>query len=616
MSKSSAYIHWCSSKPPIASHASRRTSRNAAIAHGARRGRSGSKLPSSRKRSPSGRTSRPAPDATTSACEMVGNANSECCVDPSGRTSRGAIAPAPGSAVPASSRASIAPGRSAMSAFATPTHGAVVCRATRLTAGPKPRFSCEATSRTHGKRSRTSSGEPSLEALSTTHSSQRPESTSAANDSRQRRSSSRVFQETTATLTSGASCIGRRPYRHRHILRLVRVLAVGNMYPPHHLGGYELVWRSAVEHLRTRGHDVRVVTTDFRLDSPTEPEGHDVHRELRWWWRDHAFPDRPVRERLAFERHNARVLDKHLDAFSPDVLTWWSMGGMSLTLLERVRRRALPAVAFVHDDWLDYGPRVDAWLQLFAGPRRSRVAPVAERLLRTPTHVEFDTAARYMFVSERTRERAIEAGRRPADSGIAHSGIDPAYCNPQPPRAWEWRLLYVGRIDERKGIGTVVEALANMPEASLTIVGSGDPAAEAKLRDRISELGVADRVTIEGFHTRAELPRAYAGADVVVFPVLWEEPWGLVPLESMALGRPVVATGRGGSAEYLRDGHNAVLFEAGDARSLAAAVTRLASDPGLRERLRTGGLETAPRYTETAFNEAVAREVEAVGARP
>src|SRR5439155_1520664 len=127
-----------------------------------------------------------------------------------------------------------------------------------------------------------------------------------------------------------------------HILRVVRVLAVGNMYPPHHLGGYELVWRSAMEHLRARGHEVRVLTTDFALDDPSEPEGRDVHRELRWWWRDHAFPERPFRERLAYERHNARVLGRHLDEFQPDVVTWWSMGGMSLTLIEHVRRRELP----------------------------------------------------------------------------------------------------------------------------------------------------------------------------------------------------------------------------------------------------------------------------------
>jgi glycosyltransferase involved in cell wall biosynthesis len=381
------------------------------------------------------------------------------------------------------------------------------------------------------------------------------------------------------------------------------------MYPPHHLGGYELVWRSAVRHLRSLGHEVSVLTTDFRLPDPSEPEDDDVHRELRWWWHDHAFPHYGVRERLRIERHNARVLERHLDGV--ELVTWWSMGGMSMTLLERARRRGLRALAFVHDDWLDYGPRVDAWLKLFTGPRRGRLAAPAEALLRMPTRVDYAGAARYVFVSERTRRHAIEARGPLPDTGIAHSGIDPSYVDPRPDRPWEWQLLYVGRIDERKGIATVVDALAQLPHATLTIVGEGDPAADRRLREQADRLGVTDRIRLDGFRTRAELPALYEAADVTIFPVIWEEPWGLVPLESMALGRPVIATGRGGSGEYLRDEDNALLYEAGDADALAAAVRRLAHDPGLRARLRVGGQKTAPLYTEDVFNAAVAREVEA-----
>ena len=53
------------------------------------------------------------------------------------------------------------------------------------------------------------------------------------------------------------------------------------MYPPHHLGGYELVWRAAVRHLRGRGHDVRVLTTGFRLPAPGEPEDEVVDGGLQ-----------------------------------------------------------------------------------------------------------------------------------------------------------------------------------------------------------------------------------------------------------------------------------------------------------------------------------------------
>jgi len=118
-------------------------------------------------------------------------------------------------------------------------------------------------------------------------------------------------------------------------------------------------------------------------------------------------------------------------------------------------------------------------------------------------------------------------------------------------------------------------------------------------------VGVADRVHFAGQRGRAEIVKAYGDADAVVFPVRWREPWGLVPLEAMGRGRPVVATGRGGSGEYLRDEHNCLLFEADDADSLAAALRRLATDESLRARLRGNGLDTARRHTEAVFNRAV-----------
>jgi glycosyltransferase involved in cell wall biosynthesis len=76
----------------------------------------------------------------------------------------------------------------------------------------------------------------------------------------------------------------------------------------------------------------------------------------------------------------------------------------------------------------------------------------------------------------------------------------------------------------------------------------------------------------------------------------------------------VVATGRGGSGEYLRDEENCLLVEDDDAETLATAISRLAAEPALRARLREGGLATAPLHTEQVFNEAVEHAVlEAAG---
>jgi len=308
-------------------------------------------------------------------------------------------------------------------------------------------------------------------------------------------------------------------------------------------------------------------------------------------------------------RHNHRVLDRHLAELRPQAVAWWSMGGLTLTLLETIRRRRVPAVAFVHDDWLDYGRWADGWLNMFRG-RRASIAPVVERLIGIPARVDFDRAASYQFVSERTRRHALSQGLRLPRSGIAHSGIHPDFLVPGPRDEWRWRLLYVGRLDPRKGVDTAVEALARLPEeARLELIGGWDAREEDRLRALAEGLGVGDRVQFAGHLGRPEIAAAYERADAVVFPVRWEEPWGLVPLEATGKGRPVVATGRGGSGEYLRDGENCLLFGAGDAGALADALRRLADAPDLRLKLREHGFETAPHHTELVFNEAVEEAV-------
>jgi glycogen synthase len=381
----------------------------------------------------------------------------------------------------------------------------------------------------------------------------------------------------------------------------VRILTVGNIYPPLHEGGYELVWEAAVRYLRRQGHEVRVLTTDHRAAEERPPEP-DVYRELRWYWRDHEFPRRGPLELLRLERHNAAVLDRHVRELRPDAVGWWPMGGMSLGLIERVRRARLPAVAAVCEDWMLYGPAVDGWQRMFS--RHRRLGRLVERATRLPTSVDLAALGPCLFLSATTRDAA--RSRWPlADATVRHPGVRRAAFPPAPPQRWRWRLVYVGRIDPRKGIDLAVRAVADLPaETSLTVDGSGDSAYLAELAELGRSLGVADRVTYTR-RSREDLAELYASADAVVFPVRWREPWGLVPLEAMSVGRPVVATGRGGSGEYLRDGENSLLFdpEAGSA-ALAGRLWELARDDGLRDSLRQGGFKTVARFGEDDFSRA------------
>ncbi|MCU1587684.1 MAG: glycosyltransferase family 1 protein [Frankiales bacterium] len=386
----------------------------------------------------------------------------------------------------------------------------------------------------------------------------------------------------------------------------MRVLTIGSMYPPHHLGGYELMWRSAVRQMRAAGWDVQVLTTDYRSpEPPSDPEDPDVRRDLRWYWHDHAFPRMSLAECRDLERHNISVLRDAVEQHRPDALSWWAMGGMSLSLIEEGRRLGIPAAGAVVDDWMVYAPKVDGWSK---SVRRLGLGPVAERLTGIPGRVDLGGAARWVFVSDYVRRRGVAAHPLPR-TDVARGGVDRDLFTTALVREWDWSLLYVGRIDPRKGIDTAIRALEELPEAHLTVLGSGEDAHLRELEALVAELAVADRVEF-GHRPRTELPAAYAAADVALFPVRWEEPWGLVPLEAMAVGRPVVATGTGGSGEYLEHERNCLRFAPGDHHGLAEAVRRLAGDPTLRARLRDHGTQTADHFTEPRYNRTVMDSLE------
>lgn len=387
----------------------------------------------------------------------------------------------------------------------------------------------------------------------------------------------------------------------------MRVLAIGNRYPPAGRGGYERIFAATVGALRAAGHDVRVLTTRDEDAGDAQTAADGVHRELRWYWRDGDFEDVGLREALRRERHNAAALERQLD-WRPDVVCWWGMGGMSLSLIEQVARAGVPAVGVVGDGWMVYGPGADVWTAAWRG--RPRVlAGLVSRLSGVPTQPDIGRAARWLFIAELVRERALAEGHQLPLTGIAHPGVDASRFPARPHQPWRGRLAVVGRVAPEKGVQTAIEALTHLPDAQLTVDGEGSANHTAELQALAERLGVADRLTFQSSAADA-VAAAYAAADAVLFPVTWPEPWGLVPLEAMSSARPVIATGTGGSAEYLADQENALLFAPGDARALAAAVVRLAADPELRERLVAGGLRTAARYSQPAFEAAVVAELE------
>lgn len=380
----------------------------------------------------------------------------------------------------------------------------------------------------------------------------------------------------------------------------MNILVLSNLFPPHSYGGYEMSCRDVVDRFRSRGHDVTVLTSTARLPSIREEDVAPPPLRLLvpyWDWEQHR-PVVPARwRRLSVERANQRALSVAIEVARPDVVSVWHMGALSLSLLTEIEHRGLPMVLTLGDDWLVYGPDLDPWTRLF---RRHRYLRRVARCAGVPTRLPSLAGARVNFVSSATKERALAASTWRFDAAeVIPPGVD---CQDFPVseptgNRWRWRLLYVGRIDGTKGIETLLRAMPALPAITeLDIVGGGNEGYRRDLQRLCVELGVDKRVRFD-VCARAELRHRYRQSDVVVFPSEWEEPFGLVPLEAMACAVPVVATGRGGSGEYLVDRENCLLFEAGSAQDLARTLQGLAEDAFLREQLVAGGRRLASQLT-------------------
>ena len=384
----------------------------------------------------------------------------------------------------------------------------------------------------------------------------------------------------------------------------MRILTVTNAYPPHYYGGYELTCADVMQRFAQAGHEVTVLTSTLRVPGVDSTGDDNVRRTLHayWDWEKHrpAVPRSPW-QRFRVEQANLRALDAALRESEPDVVSVWHHGGLSMGLLTVIEQRRLPMLLTVANDWLVAAPRLDGWSRMWlrwSGPLPTRVGDVPVRL---PTLAD----ARANFVSEFTKGRSNDGARwRFPDAPIFRPGVDlrdfPVVAA-APSRPWRWRVLYVGRIDPVKGLGTLLRAVAQLPqEATLEVIGGGHAGYRAELEALARELQIGDRLR---FLTapRAQLRAHYLDADVVVFPSEWDEPFGVVPLEAMACGTPVVATGTGGSGEFLTDGRNCLRYPAGDVDALAACVRRLAAEQSVRQELATGGLVTAAQLTTDAY---------------
>lgn len=215
---------------------------------------------------------------------------------------------------------------------------------------------------------------------------------------------------------------------------------------------------------------------------------------------------------------------------------------------------------------------------------------------------------RYFFWKLHGRIAVSDAARDfvaehfPGPYRVIPNGIDYAWFNrPREPIPGlddgRLNVLFVGRLEKRKGLSHLLRAWgqvrAAVPEARLVVVGGGSGLEhyQSFVRARHS-----DDIIFTGLVPHDELPRYYHSAHIYCAPSTGQESFGIVLLEAMAAGAPIVTTSIPGYREVVSDGEQALLVPPKDSDRLAAALIRLLRDPELRARLGDSGCRTAARY--------------------
>jgi glycosyltransferase involved in cell wall biosynthesis len=149
-------------------------------------------------------------------------------------------------------------------------------------------------------------------------------------------------------------------------------------------------------------------------------------------------------------------------------------------------------------------------------------------------------------------------------------------------------ILYVGSIMGFKGIWNIIEAL-QQTSSQIPLLICGEGYDEVRLRKRIAKNGLGNRIFLLGRKTAAELAYYYSHCQFFIMPSVGFEGFGIVGIEALSHGKPVIGSNQGGIPEWLKDGEHGYLVTAGDSQALAQRIDQLADNPDLCKKLGQQG---------------------------
>lgn len=368
-------------------------------------------------------------------------------------------------------------------------------------------------------------------------------------------------------------------------------------YPPRIVGGISPHVHDLSQQLQAKGVDVHVVTkaTPHAPDEEVQASGVHVHRVHLT-----EVPNDFVHEiqllNLATEKRVRQLLEDWRPGGEPTLFhahDWLSLDSArelkyeySLPLVATVHATEYGRHGGIHNETSSYIHDQEYWLTYEAW----RII-VASEFMRGEVHRIFDAPTDKIDV--------IYNGVNASKFDFQWTDEERAAYRKQFAEPDEKIILYVGRFVREKGIHLLLDSaniiLAEDPKAKFIIVGSGG--AQDRFKRFSDWAGIKDRVTFTGFMSQRPLYQLYRCADMAVFPSLYE-PFGIVALEGMAAGAPVVSSDAGGLREVVLHDKTGTTFFSGNAESLAWAILHVLKDPARAHQMA----KKAKERLQTDFN--------------
>ncbi len=350
-------------------------------------------------------------------------------------------------------------------------------------------------------------------------------------------------------------------------------------------GGADRVFLDLASWLRESGHDVKVLSTQFRDNE--EAEGVFVPASVTSDNRDLLRGRAAARAAVAavWNRQAYGAAQSLIRAHRPDVVhTFKLYPQLSVAPVIAAHRAGIPIVQTALDyefisanQFDDGGSRRDRWETKFTYRRLNESLHVVRRRYHLPRLSRVVTCSRYMAAKYAAHEIEAEVAPNPVRR---FDGARPG---------WQDRsgAVFAARLHPTKGVLDVIRTAELVPETTFTIVGRGPLDDEVKrAAERLPNLVRLEWVPLP------ELRRLLAGARVLLTPSRWEEPGALVSLEAMATGTPLISYRAGGLTEYIEDANAGVVVDS-TPEALATAVREVSRSQESWSGFSAAGLRAA-----------------------